>query len=237
MILTSIVFAQEKKNSKDESMTRPVGSSESVTRPVGSSEAEAPVTSSKSVTRPVASSEAVASPIAKVKSHSSNTTSVPDVVKQDNSLKKKKPITSFHKNRYRKFMPKWMKEDGLLKDRFLTWAGIGKYLYGYRDERYADIDKGAYLKADTLDMGMEYYKSDFGSYIPLLKDIRAGFNIAFKKRSKITPKTLNGILNIPTKTVPEDEKIINAESWLNLGFLKKINYTLNCSLRGINFPL
>ena len=118
----------------------------------------------------------------------------------------------------RKGLPQWIKEDGLLKSKFMSWGGIGTHLFGYYDQRYEGYDKTAYLKAATYNFGMEYYKANLGDYIPALKDIRAGFNIAFQKRNGFKQKTLRAMGLIPEKTVPEDEKNINPESWLNLGF-------------------
>jgi len=138
---------------------------------------------------------------------------------KDNKDNKKevkgKPITRKKGN---KKMPKWLKEDGLFNDKFISWGGFGTHLYGYYDERYDEYDQSAYLKTSTFNLGVEYYKAGFGNTASFLKDIKAGFNIAFQKRNAFTPKKLSGMMNIPERTVPEEEETINAESWLNLGF-------------------
>jgi hypothetical protein len=121
-------------------------------------------------------------------------------------------------SRFKKTIPSWLKDDGLYRDNITIWGGMGKHLFGYEDYRYAGDDKGAYLDAQSFNLGVEYYKTGFGDYLPALKDIKVGFNIAFQKRDAFTSKTLTAMQSIPEKIVPNDQKYTNPEAWVNLGF-------------------
>lgn len=115
-------------------------------------------------------------------------------------------------------IPGWL-QTGEGNSRMEVFGGINNHLYGYYDERYVD-DKYDYIKADAMQIGIEYYQSKKISLNPYLDKLRFGTNINFYKHDRLNQKNLDAVerLSIAEKTVPEKESDRVSRFHLNLGF-------------------
>ena len=214
LLFTTILYSQEKQQENTVKIT-PLFSSDNQT----TKKEEEKKDSEKEKTQKTTSKE-------KQKELDKHTDKVKTPKEKNNNKKENKPLFLKPKKiiaRKKRTLPKWLNESGELKSKIMFWGNKSKFLYGYRDERYLSYDKGAYLTTDSFDLGTEYYKTGFEDYASSLKNLKAGFNVAFKKRNAFKPKTLKKIEDIPEKTVPKEESAINPESWLNIGFFAGID--------------